>query len=142
MSCTPRASQAALVVPSHGENPLLSVLPVFKVHVVFVCLLVLARIGPRHNTDTPETAFITRYGLYEYIVRSFGLTNAPVYFMYLMNKVFMEYLDKFVVVFVRVCRRPQGNGPKQLSPSCVEGFLHDSQGREGSSEPLAEWAEA
>jgi hypothetical protein len=31
---------------------------------------------------------------------SFGLTNAPTYFMYLMNKVFMEYLDKFVVVFI------------------------------------------
>jgi hypothetical protein len=31
---------------------------------------------------------------------SFGLTNAPVYFMYLMTKVFMEYLDKFVVVFI------------------------------------------
>jgi hypothetical protein len=31
---------------------------------------------------------------------SFGLTNAPSYFMYLMNKVFMEYLDKFVVVFI------------------------------------------
>jgi hypothetical protein len=33
-------------------------------------------------------------------VMSFGLTNAPTYFMYLMNKVFMEYLDKFVVVFI------------------------------------------
>jgi hypothetical protein len=31
---------------------------------------------------------------------SFGLTNAPAYFMYLMNKVFMEYLDKFVMVFI------------------------------------------
>jgi hypothetical protein len=31
---------------------------------------------------------------------SFGLTNAPAYFMYLMNKVFMEYIDKFVVVFI------------------------------------------
>jgi hypothetical protein len=31
---------------------------------------------------------------------SFGLTNAPSYFMYLMNKVFMEYLDKFVMVFI------------------------------------------
>jgi hypothetical protein len=31
---------------------------------------------------------------------SFGLTNAPAYFMYLMDKVFMEYLDKFVVVFI------------------------------------------
>jgi hypothetical protein len=51
-------------------------------------------------TDIPKTAFITRYGLYEYMVRSFGLTNAPTYFMYLMNKVFMEYLDKYVVVFI------------------------------------------
>jgi hypothetical protein len=33
-------------------------------------------------------------------VMSFGLTNAPAYFMYLMNKVFMEYLDKFVMVFI------------------------------------------
>jgi hypothetical protein len=31
---------------------------------------------------------------------SFGLTNAPAYFMYLMNKVFIEYLDKFVMVFI------------------------------------------
>jgi hypothetical protein len=30
----------------------------------------------------------------------FGLTNAPTYFMYMMNKVFMEYLDKFVMVFI------------------------------------------
>jgi hypothetical protein len=38
--------------------------------------------------------------MYEYTVMSFGLTNAPAYFMYLMNKVFMEYLDKFTVVFI------------------------------------------
>jgi hypothetical protein len=52
------------------------------------------------SSDIPKTAFSTRYGLYEYLVMSFGLTNAPAYFMYLMNSVFMQELNKFVVVFI------------------------------------------
>jgi hypothetical protein len=50
--------------------------------------------------DITKTAFSTRYDLYEYLVMSFGLTNAPAHFMYLMNSVFMEELDKFVVIFI------------------------------------------
>jgi hypothetical protein len=50
--------------------------------------------------DIPKTAFSTRYGLYKYLVMSFGLTNTPAHFMYLMNFVFMKELDKFVVVFI------------------------------------------
>jgi hypothetical protein len=50
--------------------------------------------------DIPKTAFTTRYGLFEYLVMSFGLTNAPAHFTYLMNSVFMLELDKFVVVFI------------------------------------------
>jgi hypothetical protein len=50
--------------------------------------------------DVPKTTFILRYGLYEFMVMLFGLTNAPTYFMYMMNKVFMEYLDKFIMVFI------------------------------------------
>jgi hypothetical protein len=50
--------------------------------------------------DIPKTAFVSRCGLYEYTVMSFGLTNTPAYFMYRMNRVSMVYLDKFVMVFI------------------------------------------
>jgi hypothetical protein len=50
--------------------------------------------------DIPKNAFSTRYGLCEFLVMSFGLTNAPTYFMYVMNSVFMTELDKLVVVFI------------------------------------------
>jgi hypothetical protein len=53
-----------------------------------------------HAEDIPKTTFTTRYGLFEYLVMSFGLMNAPTHFMYLMNSVFMLELDKFVVVFI------------------------------------------
>src|SRR3954449_10125560 len=52
------------------------------------------------NEDIPKTAFTTRYGLYEYTVMSFGLTNAPATFLRKMNSIFMEYLDKFVMDYL------------------------------------------
>jgi hypothetical protein len=53
-----------------------------------------------HAEDIPKTGFSMRYSLYEYLVMSFGLTNAPAHFMSLMNSMFMEELDKFLVVFI------------------------------------------
>jgi hypothetical protein len=50
--------------------------------------------------DIPKTPFTTRYELFEYLVTSFGLTNARAHFTYLMNSIFMPKLDKFVVVFI------------------------------------------
>ncbi|WVZ93886.1 hypothetical protein U9M48_039838, partial [Paspalum notatum var. saurae] len=53
-----------------------------------------------HESNIPKTAFVTRYGHHEFTVVSFGLTNAPAYFMNMMNMIFMKELDQCVVVFI------------------------------------------
>jgi hypothetical protein len=52
-----------------------------------------------HLEGIPKMTFSTRYGIYEYLVMSFGLINSTAHVMYLMNSMFMSKLDKFVVVF-------------------------------------------
>jgi hypothetical protein len=88
-----------------NKYPLPRIVDMFnELHGAFVFSRIDLRLGYHQlkirECDIPKTAFILRYGLYEYTVMSFRLTNAPTYFMYLMNNVFMEYLYKFVVVFI------------------------------------------
>lgn len=52
------------------------------------------------EADIEKTAFKTRYGLFEFVVLPFGLTNAPATFMHTMNHVLNEYLDQFCVVYL------------------------------------------
>ena len=50
--------------------------------------------------DIPKTAFLYRYGHHEFVVMSFGLTNALAVFMELMSRVFQDFLESFVIVFI------------------------------------------
>ena len=69
--------------------------------------------------DITKTTFSTRYEFYEYLVMSFGLTNAPAHFMYLMNSVFMPELDKFVVVFIDDILVYSKNEEEQADHLCI-----------------------
>jgi len=72
-----------------------------------------------HSEDIPKTAFTCKYGLYEYTIMSFGLTNAPAFFMHLMNKVFMDYLDTFVVIFIDEQSMNVAEPPKLIRLKCA-----------------------
>ncbi|WVZ90298.1 hypothetical protein U9M48_036608 [Paspalum notatum var. saurae] len=67
--------------------------------------------------DIPKTTFVTRYGHHEFTVVSFGLTNAPAYFMNMMNLIFMEELGRFGVIFtydIMICSKTQEKHEKHL----------------------------
>jgi hypothetical protein len=80
-----------------------------------------------HLEDVPKTAFYTRYGLYEYLVMSFGLTNAPVHFMYLMNSVFMLELDIIVVLIDGMMVYSKNEEEHEQHLCIILQWLHDHQ---------------
>nr|GFC99635.1 hypothetical protein [Tanacetum cinerariifolium] len=85
-------------VPSIHDQPIVSeFLDVFLDELPGIPLVRELRVKEQ---DISKTAFRTRYGHYEFLVMPFGLTNAPAIFIDLMNRIFHEFLDKFVIVFI------------------------------------------
>jgi hypothetical protein len=78
--------------------------------------------------DIEKTTFCTRYGHFEFIVMSFGLTNAPAAFMEAMNRMFHEFLDDFIVMFlddVLIYSKPEEEHERHLR--LILGALRKNQ---------------
>ncbi|KAH0734704.1 hypothetical protein KY285_010411 [Solanum tuberosum] len=85
------------------------------------------------GVDIPKTSFRTRYGHYEFLVMSFGLTSTAATFMDLMNKVFRQYLDLFVIVFINdilIYSRSEGDNMKHLRSVAFLGHIVSNVGIE------------